>query len=397
MKENELTFGVHDPTIIESDGKFYLYSTDTRQPETSGIPIRKSENLVKWEFKGQAMSGVPCDAKRWSQAVGLWAPEIIKYGDEYRIYYSASTFGSTTSYIGLATAKTPMGPFEDKGVIVKTNPELCDHNAIDANMVTDKKGEQWLVYGSFFGGIYILPLDKESGKPKEAGFGKRIAARPKSVDTAIEGGFIYYNPETDYYYLFCSYDSLNDSYNIRVARSRQIDGPYVDSKGLTMDELNHEPNDVGVKLLGSYQFTGEKPVFAPGHNSIFKRSDNSLFMVHHARRQTFSDQFFLNIRQLDWLSNGWPIVSPIFYEGDCDEEQFELEGIWNVVYFDSNSALKKSTTEKIASGDYERTAGNEFNWQGVLVKTRLAVKDGGNRQIFSGLTPEGYALIAIKE
>lgn len=157
MKENELTFGVHDPTIIESDGKFYLYSTDTRQPETSGIPIRKSENLVKWEFKGQAMSGVPSDAKRWSQAVGLWAPEIIKYGDEYRIYYSASTFGSTTSYIGLATAKTPLGPFEDKGVIVKTNPELCDHNAIDANVVTDKKGEQWLVYGSFLA-VFIFYL-----------------------------------------------------------------------------------------------------------------------------------------------------------------------------------------------------------------------------------------------
>ena len=37
---------------------------------------------------------------------------------------------------------------------------------------------------------YILPLDKKTGKPSETGFGRRVAMRPQSVDTAIEGGFI---------------------------------------------------------------------------------------------------------------------------------------------------------------------------------------------------------------
>ncbi|MCQ9216446.1 arabinan endo-1,5-alpha-L-arabinosidase [Streptococcus gallolyticus] len=396
MQENQLIFGVHDPTIIECDGRYFLYSTDTRQPKTSGVPIRMSRDLVDWVFIGQALSGVPKEAKEWSNALGLWAPEIIHYCDDYRMYYSASTFGSTKSYIGLATAKTPIGPFKEQGLVVKTSSELCHHNAIDANVVTDKESNQWLLYGSFFGGLYILPLDKKTGKPCESGFGRRIALRPQSVGTAIEGGFIYYNPDTDYYYLFCSYDSLNDTYNIRVARSRHIDGPYSDCQGYAMDDFTHHPDEIGMKVLGSYQFSGEKVVLAPGHNSIFKRSDNQLFMVHHARRKAFSDEFFLNVRKLNWLSNGWPVVSPGLYEKDCKQESLDLAGDWEVISFDKTTDLKKSHAETIKASDYQKNDKNEFYWQGNLVKTWLEIVDGKIRQVFSGMSPEGYGIIAKK-
>ena len=200
--------GVHDPTIIEHEGTFYLYSTDTQQPKTAGVPIRSSKDLIHWQFEKQALSEMPEPAVKWSKAQGLWAPEVIRYKDEFRMYYSASTFGSTTSFIGLATASDPLGPWEDQGEVVKTNATLAQHNAIDANIAFDRSGEQWFVYGSFFGGIYIAPLNKETGKLQEKSYGQRIAFRPKTVDTAIEGPFIYYHPETDYYYLFVSFDSL---------------------------------------------------------------------------------------------------------------------------------------------------------------------------------------------
>ncbi|WP_426807162.1 arabinan endo-1,5-alpha-L-arabinosidase [Streptococcus anginosus] len=396
MQENQLTFGVHDPTIIEKSGNYYLFSTDTGQPKTSGVPIRWSQNLRDWNFIGQALLEVPRAAKEWSNALGLWAPEIVCIGNEYRMYYSASTFGSTHSYIGLATAQTPLGPFEDRGLVVKTSPVLCHHNAIDANVVTDKTGKQWLLYGSFFGGLYILPLDKKTGKPSESGFGKCIARRPESVDTAIEGGFIYYNPKTDYYYLFCSYDSLNDSYNIRVARSRHVDGPYTDCKGYAMDDFGNLPDDIGMKVLGSYHFSGEKAIFAPGHNSIFKRSDNQLFMVHHARRKVFSDEFFLNIRKLEWLSNGWPVVSPCLYEEACEQKTVELAGKWHVIYFDETNGLQESRLEMIEDKDYQKISDNEFCWQENLVKTWLEMVNGKPQQVFSGMTSKGYGIIARK-
>ncbi|MDQ0223054.1 arabinan endo-1,5-alpha-L-arabinosidase [Streptococcus moroccensis] len=396
MRESQLEFGVHDPTIIEADGVFYLYSTDTRQPETSGVPIRKSSDLVYWKFDSSALDGVPEDAKSWSKAVGLWAPEIINYQGEYRMYYSASTFGSTTSYIGLATATSPTGPFVDQGLVVKTSPDLCTHNAIDANIVTDRDGEQWMVYGSFFGGIYILPIDKKTGKPSQEGFGKRIAARPKSVDTAIEGCFVYYHPETDYFYLFSSYDSLSNTYHIRVARSRNVDGPYVDIKGQDINDLEIDPLLNGVKLLGSFQFEDELPVYAPGHNSILKRSDGRLFVVHHARRKTFSDQFFLNVRELKWLSNGWPVISPLLYDGGQPQSVNDLLGEWDIIRFAADSDLKQSELVSLKEQDLTAVTDNEYLWEGYSLLFWQELENGVMTPCLAGLNADGFAVIGKK-
>ena len=68
--------GVHDPTIIERDSVYYLFSTDTQQPKTAGIPIRTSLDLIHWQFEKQAFPQLPQSAREWSQAEGLWAPEI---------------------------------------------------------------------------------------------------------------------------------------------------------------------------------------------------------------------------------------------------------------------------------------------------------------------------------
>lgn len=38
--------GVHDPTIIQVEDKYYLVSTDTQQPLTQGVPIRSSNDLI---------------------------------------------------------------------------------------------------------------------------------------------------------------------------------------------------------------------------------------------------------------------------------------------------------------------------------------------------------------
>lgn len=398
MDKNELKleFGVHDPTMIEVGGVYYLYSTDTDQPQTSGVPVRTSKNLIDWEFLTTALPEIPIDAQKWSSAKGLWAPEVVVYNKTYRMYYSASTFGSTTSCIGLATADTPAGPFVDRGCILKTSPELCNHNAIDANVVIDKDGEHWLVYGSFFGGIYILSLDKETGRPREDAYGKCIAKRSSSVDKAIEGCFVMYNPETDYYYLFCSYDSLNNTYNIRVARSRHIDGGYVDMLGHEMTNLTDDPSKIGVKLLGSYQFENEPPVYAPGHNSIFRGSDHQQFLVHHARLQPFSNRFFLNIRSLQWLTNGWPVVSPMLFESQSEQVKLSLAGSWDLIVFTSGNQLHESQEIRISAQDVVSVGMNEFQWKDYLVKAWNEVEHGRTVTCLSGLSSDGLALLGKK-
>lgn len=314
--------GVHDPTIVKDQGKYYLFSTDTQVngEATAGAQIRVSSDLCHWRYLGTALAGVPTPAKNWSQASGLWAPEVKQVGDKFLMYYSASTFGSRTSCIGLATAERAAGPWYDQGIVVKTNGQQHGQNAIDANLVVDRNGDYWLVYGSFFGGIYIVAIDPQTGFTKVAhDEGVQIAQRPaRAQDGAIEGCFIQYQPDQDYYYLFMSYDSLTWSYNVRVARARTITGPYTDfNDHQVIYPTGTAYGQIGTKVLGSYQFPEHFPWVAPGHNSILTLPDqNRQFMVHHVRNRALQNSSYGFIRRIYWLKNGWPVVSPNFYHPD---------------------------------------------------------------------------------
>lgn len=324
VDENWGTRGVHDPTIIQKNQRYYMYSTDTHdandQP-TSGVQIRTSMDLIHWQYFGEALSGVPQAAQNWSQAQGLWAPEVKKIKNHYVMYYSASTFGSKKSCIGLAISDSPEGPWKDQGIVVKTDGRQQGQNSIDANLVQDKDGAYWLVYGSFFGGIFIVRINSETGfTMKQDDTGIRIAQRPQSADNgAIEGCFVHYNQEQDYYYLFMSYDSLTWSYHVRVARSKSVTGPYMDINGRDVCyPVGEEFNSIGTKILGSYQFSNEFPWIAPGHNSIFEDADKNCYMVHHVRDKKDQNDSYGFIRQLFWLDNGWPVVSPNYISTNED-------------------------------------------------------------------------------
>lgn len=410
------TLGGHDPTMIKDrkSGDYYLFSTDSVVDGvyTSGIQIRKSADKIHWEYLGTAFDGVPEEAFAWTKAEGLWAPEIIHHGGQYRMYYSASSFGSTTSCIGLAVAAEPEGPWEHQGIVVRTNSEIATHNAIDANVVCDKKGNMWLCYGSFFGGIYLLQLDPESGLPLVAGdFGSCIAKRDRSIlDGAIEGAFIFHHEESDYYYLFTSYDSLFDTYNVRVARSKSIQGPYLDyaGNGMLQSELHDE---VGTKVLGSYQFEEDIAWMAPGHNSIFQEPGGSdVYMIHHVRIATDLDKPLAFIRRLHWLKNGWPVVSPEYVsetEQDTEAETPQMDvlpGEWHLVRFaQDNSGLVKAEYETLLEqqlteienhGDgnfYDNLTGSHFRiWKGC--NWRLSAPEW---QI-AGMDAEGNAFFGKK-
>lgn len=63
----------------------------------------------------------------------------------------------------MAVSDNPAGPFTAKSVVLKTTNE-GNINAIDANIIEDyETKEQYMVYGSFWGGIHIVKLDKSTG------------------------------------------------------------------------------------------------------------------------------------------------------------------------------------------------------------------------------------------
>ena len=341
----------HDPTVVkDDDGTYYMFSTDAVANSSeipAGVHMRSSPDLTEWTYRGTALDGVPAAAFEWSGAKGLWAPEVVRWPapagtTRWHMYYSASTFGSSTSAIGLAVAGSPGGPWEDRGLVVRTLSGRDTQNAIDAAVAFDRHGDPWLTYGSFFSGIHTLRLDPATGMAlTEGDLGTCIARRHSDVDRAIEGAFVQYRPEDDRYVLFVSYDSLFNSYNVRVAVAEEIIGPYRDASGAEMTDIDAAPHTVGTKILGSYRFDGGTAWLAPGHNSILTvpaddRADEQQFMVHHVRFAEDPTQHLVQLRRVFTTANGWPVVSPQPYAGPEREtlpERAGISGTWRVVRF----------------------------------------------------------------
>ncbi|MGQ9779175.1 MAG: arabinan endo-1,5-alpha-L-arabinosidase [Bacillota bacterium] len=318
---------VHDPAIVKDGEWYYVFSTDRKvgadekHPIKPGLQVRRSRDLIHWEWVGYALPGVPEEARRWTGAEILWAPDVAKFGDTYYLYYVASRFGTDHSFIGVATGPSILGPWSDQGEVLKTASDAHPNasgetpNAIDPNVAFDADGDPWLVYGSFFGGIYLARLNPRTGKLLHPGYGTLLAKRSAAALGAIEGPYLIYHPELRYYYLFVSYDSLFSDYNVRVGRAERITGPYLDYNGRALTDTNSPPAEVGTKILGGYRFRNDPGWIAPGHSSVL-RDGNDYFLVHHARGGVDPEWSYLHVRRILWSDDGWPLVAPERYAGE---------------------------------------------------------------------------------
>lgn len=341
------TYNVHDPSCRKL-GDYYMYSTDAIYGENreeaaeKGVPLgfiqmRRSKDLVHWEFLGWALPEIPQEAVKWVRshadgkgATNMWAPYIIPYKDKYRLYYSVSAFGRKTSYIGMAEADSPEGPWTPKGCVVKTD-DTTPMNAIDPSvMVSAEDGKWWMHYGSFFGGLYCVELNPETGLPQVKDDKGHLTARRANyrVDNQ-EAPEIIYNPELKQYYLFTSYDPLMTTYNVRVSRSDKAEGPFTDFFNTAVaDTTNNFPI-----LTAPYRFANHPGWAGTAHCSVFTTEDGRYFMAHQGRLSPSNQMMDLHVRQVFFTEDGWPVVSPERYAGTEPRtfSQADLVGEWEIV------------------------------------------------------------------
>ncbi len=307
----------HDPAVYKDPvtKNYYIYCT--------GAICQKSTDLVNWEMVGKVVEEPPTESSEWVGGKDIWAPDIVKVGDEYRLYCSNSTWGVRQSCIFLAVADNAEGPFIPRGCVLKTTDEM-PVNAIDANIITDvKTGEQYMLYGSFWGGCHVLKLDVETGLAAEEGIGTCVARRPVWMSAGIEGPYMIYNPDTEYYYLFVSYGSLKSDYNVRVGRSKSITGPFLDFNGRDLTDLEDKDNTVGFLNYCGYRWNEGTCYMAPGHNSVLRDEDGSWYIVAHIREHNFTDSpepSTMQVRKIFWTPDGWPLVSAEPYAGEKEQK-----------------------------------------------------------------------------
>lgn len=281
--------GVHDPTIIQADGAFTIFSTGP------GIQVKRSSDLLAWQNDGRVFATNPAwIAKEVPGASDLWAPDIAYFGGVYHLYYSASTFGSQRSCIGHATA-TDLATldFVDHGPVICTS-DSDDYNAIDPAFSVDTSGTPWLTFGSFWSGIKLIRLDAEG---KRSGTELYPLASRDAVE-AIEAPYLVRHGS--YFYLFASFDlccrGSASTYRVMVGRSKSVTGPYVDRSGTPMLSAGGGTSVV----LGDQRWHG------PGHNAVLTVGAEQ-YLVYHAYDAEHGGAPTLRIAELLWDDAGWPI------------------------------------------------------------------------------------------
>jgi arabinan endo-1,5-alpha-L-arabinosidase len=286
---------VHDPsTILRHEGVYWAFATG------QGVASLHSADLVHWERGPAVLPAPPAWIKDVvpTQKGHFWAPDVIERDGRFLLYYSVSAFGRRTSAIGLAVSQAldpgdPKHGWSDRGIVVQTE-DASDHNAIDPCVVAGEKGTLWLAYGSFWSGIKLVELDP--------GTGKRIAADSPVHSLAhkdeIEAATMYRHG--DHYYLFVNWGrccrGVKSTYNIRVGRSREITGPYLDREGADLR-----------KGGGSLVLETEGRFIGPGHAGILREGE-AYWMSYHFYDGEDNGRPKLAIRPLEWTKDGWPVV-----------------------------------------------------------------------------------------
>lgn len=337
---------VHDPSVIRADdGSYYVFG--------SHLAAARSTDLMNWQFVANGVdsanplwSTIPADGNTWTGAPGSWAADVIRLKDgKYRFYYNFCGIPPTgecngpRAYLGVAVSDHIEGPYVDQGIFLRSGMSAAEiaagygpegitsfdarihPNTIDPHVFYDKKGKLWMSYGSYSGGSFILGMDETTGKPVPGqGYGKHLTGGDHS---AIEGSYIFYSPESGYYYLFVSFGGFvsTDGYNIRVARSRNPEGPYLDAEGRDIAAARGGWDSIapyGVKLMGGFEFVSEpgdsevsRGYLAPGHNSAYyDATTKKHYLVTHTRFPNRGEGHSIRVHELFINAEGWLVASP---------------------------------------------------------------------------------------
>jgi len=350
-------YNLHDPTIIKHGEYYYIFSTDVAYGPNGkcGIMWRRSKDLVHWKFLGWVFNGtippIPLafmeEHQQGYRQLGLWAPFIIRVDNTYRLYYSVpGNDGLKLACIALATSTSPEGPWTDEGIVISCLPE-DDFNAIDPAVIIDQQnGRHWMTYGSYSAGIFIVELDPSTGKILHPGDkGKLVAFRSNFMD-AVEGAEILYNPDIGKYFLFVSYDWLEDNYNVRVGRADKPEGPYYDINGNDMAAVG----DNYPMITARYRFDYHSGWQGFGHCGLL-REGTQYFYVSQARLGENKYLMNLHVRRLLWSESGWPTISPERFVNvpQTDVTTNDITGKWEHISLVKTTSFNESVTIDLAA------------------------------------------------
>jgi arabinan endo-1,5-alpha-L-arabinosidase len=304
---------VHDPATITKDGDIYwTFCTG------GGIQVRYSLDLLSWQHAddpvfpyGTWPSWV--DTYVPGFAGNFWAPDVIYMNNKYYLYYSCFYDPGTgfKSAIGVCVSDSLNNPdWLDLGMVVSSTTEpLTSHgepiNCIDPGLFKDASGNVWMTFGSYYGGIFIIPIDPTTGK--RIGSTRYGVAGNSGWWSGYEGSQATYI--NGYYYLFANLGSCclgdDSTYYIVVGRSTSPTGPY----------LNKSGGDLWSNHLGSTVLSTSGKYIGPGHYGYYNNNGQNLVSIHYYDGDSTHGDGWparLDLLQMSFDTSNWPVLTRDF-------------------------------------------------------------------------------------
>ena len=287
-----------DPLVLPVDGGLVAYSTNGRhEGKRLNVPFSRSTDGKSWNAPTDAMPVLP----RWVRSSGpdIWAPEVIKIGDKYVMYFTGRHKtrmrpDGLTLCVGVAVADKPDGPFQAQSAPLTCGGEL---GVIDPSPFRD--GDDLWLYVKTDGNCCGVPIGIIA--QRLTADGQHLAGQPALVtgvtnDQPWEGGVVegeqMIKHDGQYYMIYAANDYGGDKYATGYAVCAGPAGPCRDATENPI--LKSQPDLVG-----------------PGHQSVFEFQGRT-WIAYHAwrhiddRRQRYRAMY---ISPLDWV-DGKPVIRP---------------------------------------------------------------------------------------
>jgi beta-xylosidase len=288
-----LKYNFPDPFVLLDDGVYYAYATNGTG---RNVQLARSQDLVGWELLTDAMPALASWVRLGRPDV--WAPEVIKIGDTYVLYYTARDKQSGKQCVGVATSDKPVGKFRDtrdQALICQTD----EGGTIDASPFRDDDGKLYLYFkndGNCCGSPTYLYV-QELAPDGLSLVGER--ARLVRNDAVWEGSVVEAPTMWEHdgkYYLFFSGNSFAGlEYAVGYATCASATGPCEDASENPILKTSLE----------------RPPVIGPGHQAIVVDSAGQTWLVYHAWEVASTgvktDRRLVWIDRLDW-NDGKPMV-----------------------------------------------------------------------------------------
>jgi beta-xylosidase len=304
-----------DPFVLPWGGGYFAYATNAKGL-AANVQMAVSRDLKSWTpvtadagGKRRLHDAMP-ELPKWAAPGRTWAPEVLRLGDRYILYFTAMERKSGLQCVGVAVAaKDPRGPFIPQG----NAPLVCQRDkggTIDANAFRDADGSLWLLYKSDGNNPRFL-LPSRIYVQRLSGDGIRLEGEATELIRndqhwewrVVESPTMLRDPQGRYVLLFSANhfgwesDQRLSNYAMGYARCESVTGPCVKAK--------ENP------ILKSYYSADKGCLSGPGHQTVFEANGRQ-HIVFHAWAATpkcrkAEDSRFMYVAPLEWRE-GTPTV-----------------------------------------------------------------------------------------